>query len=96
MSLIRTKISVAGLNESEAAEGLPSFREYIDGRAWLLNPKAEWDGEGECLRVTVETEGDDAKLEAEGVFDEVWDCVIAAFDSSESLSFDILEAVKLS
>lgn len=46
--------------------------------------------------MTVETEGDDPRLEAEGVFDEVWDCVIAAFDSSGTVSFDILEAVRLS
>jgi hypothetical protein len=96
MSRVRTKISVSGLKEAEVAEGLSSFREYISARPWLLNPKADWDDEKNRLDVTIETEGDDPKLVAEGVFDEVWDCTIAAFDSSGTVSFDILEAVRVS
>jgi len=58
-----------------------------------MNPQAVWDAEQKVLLVTVETEGDDPKLESEGVFDEIWDCVIACFNfSSERISFNILEA----
>ena len=46
--------------------------------------------------VTIETQGDNPKLESEGVLDEVWDCAIAAFRfSSERIAFDILEAQRV-
>ena len=93
MSKVRTKISVAGFSEAEIVEGLQDFLAEFKERPWLTNPVAEWDSERDLLLVTIETEGDDSKLEAEGVFDEVWDCVIAYFSfSSERISFNILEA----
>lgn len=93
MAQVRTKISVSGFNDAEITEGLQDFLAEFKERPWLTNPKAEWDSERKLLLVTIETEGDDPKLEAEGVFDEVWDCVIAYFNfSSERVSFDILEA----
>jgi hypothetical protein len=92
MAHISTIISVAGLKDDEVVEGLPYLRQYLSERPWLLNPRAEWDAERGRLLVTIETEGDDPKLESEGVFDEVWDCVIAAFDASGTISFDVLGA----
>jgi len=93
MAQVRTKISVAGFNDAEIVEGFQDFLAEFKERPWLVNPKAEWDLERKLLLVTIMTEGDDPKLEAEGVFDEVWDCVIACFNfSSERISFDILEA----
>ena len=93
MAEVRTKISVAGFNDAEIAEGLQDFLAEFKERPWLANPKAEWDSERKLLLVTIETEGNDPKLEAEAVFDEVWDCVIAYFNfSSDGISFDILEA----
>jgi hypothetical protein len=93
MARIRTKISVTGFNEAEIAEGMPYFRRYLRERPWLVGPKAEWNAQENRLVVAIETEGDDPKLESEGAFDEVWDCVIAAFGfSSERIAFDILEA----
>jgi hypothetical protein len=93
MSKIRTKISVAGFNDAEIAEGLHDFLAEFKERPWLTNPQAEWDSGRSLLLVTIETEGDDPKLESEGVFDEVWDCIAASFSfSSERISFDILEA----
>ena len=93
MARIRTKISVTGFNEAEIAEGMPYFRRYLRERPWLIEPIAEWDSQEKRLLVTIETEGDDPKLESKGAFDEVWDCVIAAFGfSSERITLDILEA----
>ncbi len=92
MTQVRTKISVSGFNDAEIAEGLSYFRQYLGERLWLINPKAVWDSERSLLLVTIETEGENPKLESEGTFDEVWDCVVAAFKSSETISFDILEA----
>ena len=93
MSKVRTKISVAGFNREEIAEGLQDFLAEFKERPWLTNPHAEWDSERDLLLVTIETEGADPKLEAEGVLDEIRDCVIAYFTfSSERISFNILEA----
>jgi hypothetical protein len=84
---------VAGFNDDEIAEGIQDFLAEFNERLWLMNPQAVWDAGRKLLMVTVETEGDDPKLESEGVFDEIWDCVIAYFNfSSERISFDILEA----
>jgi len=93
MARIRTRISVTGFNDAEISEGMLYFRQYLRERPWLIDPKAEWNPQESRLLVTVETEGDDPKLESEGVFDEVWDCIIAAFRfSSERINFYILEA----
>ena len=97
MSKVRTKISVAGFNSEEIAEGFQDFLAEFKERPWLINPQAEWDSDRSLLLVTIESEGDDPKLESDGVFDEVWDCVQACFNfSSERISFDILEAELIS
>jgi hypothetical protein len=96
MARIRTRISVTGFNAAEIAEGMPYFRQYLRERPWLIEPKAEWNPQEKQLLVTIETEGDDPKPESEGAFDEVWDCVMAAFGfSSERVVFDILEVQPL-
>ena len=93
MAQTRTKIAVAGFNDTEIAEGLQDFLAEFRERPHLANPSAAWDTERKLLMITVETEGDDPKAEAEVVLDEIWDCVIAYFNfSSEGISFDILEA----
>ena len=93
MVRIRTRIAVTGFKDAEVAEGMLYFRQYLRERPWLIEPKAEWNPHKTRLLVTIETEGDDLKLESEGVLDEVWDCAIAAFRfSSEQVAFDILEA----
>jgi hypothetical protein len=93
MAKVRTKISVAGFNDAEIAEGLQDFLAEFKERPWLTNPQTEWDSERSLLLITIETEGDDPKLESEGVVDEVWDCLAAYFSfSSERIGFDILEA----
>lgn len=93
MLKVRTKIAVAGFHREEIAEGLEDFLAEFKDRPYLTNPHAEWDSEQDLLLVTVETEGDNPKLESEGVFDEIWDCVIAYFNfSSERVSFNILES----
>jgi hypothetical protein len=97
MAKVRTKISIAGFNETEIAEGLQDFLAEFKERPWLTNPQAEWDSERGLLLVIIETEGEDPKLESEGVFDEVWDCVGAYFSfSSDRISFDIVEAKLIS
>lgn len=97
MPKIRIKISVAGFNDAEIAGGLQDFLAEFKERPWLTNPQAEWDSKRSLLLVTIETEGDDPKLESEGVFDEVWDCVAAYFSfSSEAISFNIMEAKLIS
>jgi hypothetical protein len=96
MARIRTRISVTGFNDAEITEGMLYFRQYLRERPWFIEPKAEWNPQENRLLVTVETEGDDPKLGSEGVFDEVWDCVIAAFRfSSERIAFNILEAQQM-
>ena len=93
MAQIRTRISITGFNEAEITEGIANFRQYLSEHPWLTESKAEWNPIESELLVTIETEGDDPELESEGVFDEVWDCAIAAFRfSSERIVFDILEA----
>jgi hypothetical protein len=93
MARIRTRISVSGSNDAEITEGMPYLRQYLSERPWLIEPKAEWNPKEGLLVVTIETQGDDPKLESESVFDDVWDCAIAAFRfSSEQIAFDILEA----
>ncbi len=97
MSKVRTKISVAGFNDEEIAKGLQDFLVEFKERPWLANPQAEWDSERSLLLVTIETEGADPRLESEAVFDEVWDCIAAYFNSSsERISFDIIEAKLIS
>ncbi len=97
MSKVRTKISVAGFNTEEIAEGFQDFLAEFKERPWLINPRAEWDSGRSLLLVTIETEGDNPKLESDGVLDEVWDCVQAYFSfSSERISFDILEVELIS
>jgi hypothetical protein len=93
MARIRTRISITGFNDVEITEGIADFRRYLSERPWLTESRVGWNPlEGELL-VTIKTEGEDAKLESEGVLDEVWDCAIAAFRfSSEQVAFDILEA----
>jgi hypothetical protein len=94
MAQVRTKISVAGFNDAEIAEGLQTLLAEFRERPWLNNPNAEWDSGRKLLLVIIETEGDDPRLEAEGVLDEVWDCVIACFNfPPERVSFDISEAM---
>jgi hypothetical protein len=84
---------VAGFNDAEIAESLQEFLAEFGERPWLINPQAVWDAGQKLLMVTAETEGDDPKLESEGVVDEMRDCVIAYFNfSSERISFNILEA----
>jgi hypothetical protein len=93
MVRVRTRIAVTGFKNAEVTEGMPDFRQYLRERPWLIEPQAEWDPQETRLLVTIETEGDDPKLESEGVLDEVWDCTIAAFCfSSERMSFNIVEA----
>jgi hypothetical protein len=94
MSWVQTKISVTGFNKAEIINSLQDFFKEFDERPWLLKPQAKWDAEKKVLLVIVETEENDPKLESEGIFDEIWDCVIAYFNfSSEKISFKILEAV---
>ena len=93
MARIRTRISITGFNDVEITEGIADFRRYLSERPWLTESRAEWNPLESELLVTIKTEGDDPKLESEGVLDEVWDCAIAAFRfSSERVAFDILEA----
>ena len=96
MVRIRTRISVTGFNDAEITEGIANFRQYLSERPWLTESNAEWNPKEGLLVVTIETQGDNPKLESEGVFDEVWDCAIAAFRfSSEQIVFDILEAQRV-
>ena len=93
MARIRTRISITGFSDAEITEGMAVFRQYLRERPWLTESRAEWNRLENQLLVTIQTEGDDLKLESEGVFDEVWDCAFAAFRfSSEQIVFDILEA----
>ena len=93
MARIRTRISITGFNDAETTEGMADFRQYLSERPWLTESRAEWNPLESELLVTIKTEGDDPKLESDGVLDEVWDCAIAAFGfSSEQIAFDILEA----
>ena len=93
MARIRTRISITGFNDVEITEWIADFRRYLGERPWLTESRAEWNPLESELLVTIKTEGDDPKLESEGVLDEVWDCAIAAFGfSSEQVAFDILEA----
>jgi hypothetical protein len=93
MARIRTRISVTGFNSADIAEGMPYFRQYLRERPWLIEPRAVWNPHKARLLVTTETEGHDPKLESEGVLDDVWDCVIAAFSSSSGrIAFNTLEA----
>jgi hypothetical protein len=93
MARIRTRISITGFNDAEITEGIADFRQYLRERPWLTESRADWEPLESELLVTIETQGDDPKLESEGVLDDVWDCAIAAFRfSSERIAFDILEA----
>ena len=93
MARIRTRVAVTGLDSADIAEGMPYFRQYLRERPWVNEPRAVWNPRKTRLLITAETEGHDPKLESEGVLDDVWDCVIAAFRfSSERIAFDTLEA----
>ena len=93
MAQVRTKISVAGFNNAEIAEGLPDFLAELGERPWLVNAQAEWDAARSLLLVTMETQGNDPELESQGVLDEVWDCVIACINFAfGEISFNIVEA----
>jgi hypothetical protein len=92
MVQVCTEISVAGFNNAEITEGLQDFLAELSERPWLINPRAEWDAARTLLLVTVQTEGNNPKLESVSVLDEVRDCVIACFDFASEISFNIEEA----
>lgn len=79
MPQVRTGIAVAGFDAEEIAEGLQDFLDGFKYRPWLTNLRVEWDSERSLLLVMIETEGEEPKLESEGVFDEVRDCATVYF-----------------
>ena len=93
MTHVRTRVSVAGFTESEVREGLPHLLNEFRQRPWLVRADAYWDRERSRLVVTVEAAGDDAQVpggDGGANLDEVWDCVIACFNStSEGIRFDV-------
>jgi hypothetical protein len=93
MSRIRTRVSITGFNEAEVGAGLPHLIEEFGQRPWLLKTDAFWDGGRSRLVVTVQREGDDARIEGGdggANLDEIWDCVIACVNfTSKGIHFDV-------
>lgn len=89
MSFVQARISVFGLTESEVREGMTDLLDELHQRSWIINPKASWDTERECLIVTTHYEGTNTELISRAALDEVRDCVIACLKfSSRGIQFD--------
>jgi hypothetical protein len=93
MSHVRTRVSVTGFNEGEVRAGLPHLIDEFGHRPWLLKTDAFWDGERSRLVVTVQVEGNNARLQGGfggASLDEISDCVIACFNfTSVGIHFDV-------
>jgi hypothetical protein len=87
------QITVAGFSEEEVSDGLEAFLEYLRERPWFLRTAARWESKTEKLVIDIETEDDDVTRATAGTTDEVWDCVIAAFNfASDGISFDVTKS----
>jgi len=93
MTLVRTRISVAGFSEAKVRDGLDHLLAEFRERPWIIQPTASWDAERGRLVVSSHYEGDDADGLGRVASDEIWDCVIACFNfASEGIHFDIEES----
>jgi hypothetical protein len=90
MKRIVTQITVAGFTQKEVADGLDAFLGYLRDRPWLLRTAARWEDQTKKLVVDVEREDADIAKATTATKDEVWDCVVAAFNfDSKEISFDV-------
>jgi hypothetical protein len=93
MKRIITQIAVAGFSESEVAGGLDALLGYLRDRPWLLRTAARWENKSKKLIIDVEREDGDTATATTATKDEVWDCVIAAFNfSSDKISCDVTKS----
>jgi hypothetical protein len=93
MKRIVTQIAVAGFSKAEVADGLDAFLGYLRDRPWLLRTAARWEDQTKKLVVEIEREDADVAAATAATKDEVWDCVIAAFNfDSEAISFDVIKS----
>jgi hypothetical protein len=96
MPVIRTTISVVGLFYDEFADNIEDLSGEFAARPWLLKTDVRWDTERGRLVITIESEGDDLRIQGGdvgGVLDEVSDCVIATIHfEGERISFHVDEA----
>ena len=96
MPTIRTIISVAGLTVEEVTASIDDLHTEFMARPWLLKADAKWNAERERLVITIESEGDDLRVDGgdvSGVLDEMSDCVIACIHfSGERISFSVDDA----
>src|SRR5437762_14289438 len=89
MSHMPVCISVRGLSEAEGSAGVPHLREEFQHRPWLRQPRADWDSARNELAITLDYPGDDSKRCAEAALDEIRDCVVACFQFSSDIQFEL-------
>ena len=92
MKRIQTSISVSGLSQREAEEGIPDLLEEFSERPWLLSTAAKWDAERERLVLTIEREGESLAVQGGdtgATLDEAWDCVIACIATEADIEFHV-------
>jgi hypothetical protein len=89
MEYVRVTIGVWGFTQEEIDRGLSHLVDEFTHRPWLMNPCAVWNTARNRMIVTVDYEGQDAKLCGKAVLDEIGDCVIACFDCSSTMHFEI-------
>jgi hypothetical protein len=84
--MVRTQISIAGLSEERAAEGIPDLLEELHARPWLRQPSVTWDPRRQRLVVTVAREGANPEIrggDGGANYDEVSDCIWATYTFPE-------------
>jgi hypothetical protein len=93
MKRIVTQITVAGFTQKEVADGLDAFLGYLRDRPWLLRTAARWEDQTKKLVVDVEREDADVAKATAATKEEVWDCVIAAFQfDAGKILFDVTKS----
>jgi hypothetical protein len=93
MPNVRTRISVVGLTAEEVSASIDDLRTEFAARLWLLKSDAKWDAEHKRLVITIESEGNDLRIQGGdvgAVLDEVSDCVIACIHfTGERIRFNM-------
>lgn len=95
---IKTIISLAGLAEGDAREGVPGLLRGLRREPRVAAADAAWDAGGSCLVVTVEAFVDGEATDADEAenFHRVWRCAVRCFGGAPAvLRFDIDGSVGL-
>jgi hypothetical protein len=93
MANVCVTMTVSGITEAEAHNGLPDLRDEFQHRSWIIMPTAKWDVGRKLIAITVGYGSGDIDACKQAAQSEIWDCVIACIQfSSDKISFEIEDA----